>query len=203
MAAMQMHGGQHGHVPQVPFSSGDDHRMMHSNSAQSFASPRMAPVPIYQQQMNSPAQVPYNQPSMPQFLPSTPQMNHQFRNFSNSPQYMPQQTAAMGMPMMPPQQFVGGPNAVIPSGPQIPMFPGGHPQYMQSAAAAPQQMPGANGFPSPGRPPTAPMMVQQGSQQGQMYGVSPSMQFQQPAYAAHHPGQSKSWARGRRGAGTR
>ena len=193
MPAMPMHAVPHGHVPQVPFNNSDDHRMMHSNSAQSFASPRMAPVPMYQQQMNSPAQIPYNQPAMPQFMPGTPQMNHQFRNFSNSPQYLPPQTATMGMPMMAPQPFVGGPNAVLASGPQMAMFPGAHPQFMAPTAGAPQQMPGANGFPSPGRPPTAPMMVQQGSQQGQpMYGVSPSMQYQQPIYPSHHPSQSES-----------
>ncbi|KAJ4307227.1 poly(A)-binding protein binding protein [Collariella sp. IMI 366227] len=46
MPPMQMHASQHGHVPHVPFSGPDDHRMMHSNSAQSFASPRMGQVPM-------------------------------------------------------------------------------------------------------------------------------------------------------------
>ncbi len=188
MQPMQIH--LPGHVPHVSFSNADDHRMMHSNSAQSYASPRMAQVPIYPPQMNSPAQIAYNQPGMPQFMPGTPQMN-QFRSFSsNSPQYIPQQTAPLAMPMMPPQQFVAGPGTMIPGGPQMPMYPGGHPQFI-SQAAGPQAIPGTNGYPSPGRPAAAALMVQQGSQQGQpMYAMSPGMQFQQPVFA-QHPGQSK------------
>jgi hypothetical protein len=193
MPPMQMHSAQHGHMPQVPFNNADDHRMMQSHSAQSFASPRMAAqVPMYPPQMNSPAQMPYNQGMMPQFIPSTPQMN-QYRSFSNSPQYMPQQTTPMAVPMVPPQQFVTAQNPMMPSNPNMPLYPAaGHPQFMNPGGAPPQPMPGSNGYPSPGRPAAAPMMVQQGSQQGQpIYGMSPGMQYQQPVFAPQHPGGSK------------
>jgi hypothetical protein len=186
MSHMQMQASSQGHGVQAPFNNGDDHRMMPSTSAQSYASPRMGHNPMYQQQMNVGGQLQYGQP-MPQFMPGTPMS--QYRTFSNNPQYMPQQGGPMAMPMMPPQQqFVGNPN-MMPSGPQMPMFPGGQPQYMAPGPSGPQPIPGQNGYPSPGRGAVAPMMVQQGSQGGQpMYGISPSMQFQQPVYAqGHHP----------------
>ncbi len=47
-------------------------------------------------------------------------------------------------------------------------------------------MPGTNGFPSPGRL-VAPMMAHQGSHQGQPYGMSPGMHYQQPAYTPQQP----------------
>ncbi|EOO01885.1 hypothetical protein UCRPA7_2609 [Phaeoacremonium minimum UCRPA7] len=190
MPPMQMHSGQPNHTPHVPFN-GDDHRMMHSNSAQSFASPRMTQVPMaYPPAMNSPAQMPYNQPVMQPFLgPGTPQMG-QFRNFSQNPQFMPQQPGHMGTPLMVPQQYMAGPNPMVTATPQMQMYPGGHPQFMPPGPA-PQPMPGTNGYPSPGRP-AAPMMVHQGSQQGQpMYGMSPGMQYQQPVFTPQQPGQSK------------
>lgn len=187
MPPMQMPGAQHGHMPHVSYGSGDDHRMMHSNSSQSYASPRMPQVPIgYPPSMGSPAQVPYQQGVMPPFMPTTPQMNN-YRSFSNTPQYMPQQN---GSPMTVPMiqgQFLPAPNQMVAGGPPM-MFPGG-PQQFVPGGAAPQPIPGATGgYPSPGRPQAA-MMTQQGSQQGQsMYGVSPSMQFQQPVFPSGHPG---------------
>ncbi|KAF5019990.1 hypothetical protein F66182_7978 [Fusarium sp. NRRL 66182] len=181
MPPMQMHTPQHGHVPHPPYGN-DDHRMMHSNSAQSFASPRLGNVPVA---YNSPAQVPYNQAYMG---PSTPQMN-QFRNFSNNHPYMAPQQGQMGGPMMMPQQYMPGPQGIIP-GPQM-MYPGGHPQYMPPSG--PQPVPGVNGYPSPGRP-AAPMMAHQGSQQGQpMYGMSPNVQYNQLAF---NPGQQGGPMRG-------
>ncbi len=192
MPPMQMHTGGHTHVPHISFSGGGDdhHRMVPSSSAQSYASPRMTQVAMYPPQMNS-THMPYSQPvAIPGFLPGTPQMN-QYRNFN--PQYLPQQSGPMGVPMMPPQPFVAGPSNMMPGGPQMSMFQPGHGQYMTAAAGTPSQpMPGSNGYPSPGRP-AATMMAQQGSQQGQpMYGVSPSMQYQQPVFTPQHPGQSKS-----------
>ncbi|KAK2047375.1 LsmAD domain-containing protein [Colletotrichum somersetense] len=178
---------QHGHVPHTPYQNMDDHRMMHSNSAQSFASPRMTQVPItYTPAMSSAGQVPYNQPMMQPFVgPGTPQMGG-YRNFSNNHQYMPQQPGGpMGAPMMP--QFMN-PQGMVPAPGQMPMYAGNHAQFMPPNGAPPQPIPGANGYPSPGRP-SAPMMVHQGSQQGQpVYGMSPNVQYQQPAFTPQQPG---------------
>ncbi|KAH6990625.1 hypothetical protein BKA56DRAFT_475158 [Ilyonectria sp. MPI-CAGE-AT-0026] len=173
MPPMQMHTPQHGPVPHPPYGN-DDHRMMHSNSAQSFASPRLGNVPVAAYPtVNSPAQGPYNQPVF--MGPGTPQMG-QFRSFSNNPQYMSPQQGQMGPQMMMQPQFMP-PQGMVP-GPQM-MYPGSHPQFMPSG---PQPVPGANGYPSPGRP-SAPMMVHQGSQQGQpIYGMSPNVQYNQPVF---------------------
>jgi hypothetical protein len=180
MPPMQMHAGQHGHVPHVPFSAPDDHRMMHSNSAQSFASPRMGPVPMaYPPGVNAPAQMPYGQPVMQPYL-NAPQMG-QFRSFSHNPQFIQQQPPHMAGPMMVQQGFM--PNGMV----AAPMYPGAQPHFLPTGAVPPQPVPGSNGFPSPGRP-AAPMMVPQGSHQGShqgqqgVYGMSPGMPYQQPAY---------------------
>ncbi|KAI5462197.1 hypothetical protein BGZ63DRAFT_207569 [Mariannaea sp. PMI_226] len=179
MPPMQMHTPQNA-VPHPPYGN-DDHRMMHSNSAQSFASPRLGNVPVAAYpSVNSPAQVPYNQPVY--MGPGTPQMG-QYRSFSNNPQYMSPQQGQMGGPMMMQPQFMPGPQGMVP-GPQM-MYPGGHPQFMPPSG--PQPVPGANGYPSPGRP-AAPMMVHQGSQQGQsMYGMSPNIQYNQPVFTPGQP----------------
>ncbi|KAI1506630.1 hypothetical protein F5X99DRAFT_415331 [Biscogniauxia marginata] len=174
-----MHSGQHGPVPHVPFN-GDDHRMMHSNSSQSFSSPRMSQVPMaYSTAMNSTPQMPYNQHGMPSFMgPGVPQLGQFNRSLSNNPQYMPQQPGAMGGPMMMQPPFMT-PQGMVAGPPQMHMYPGG--QAFMPPGATPQPMPGTNGYPSPGGRPAAPMMVPQGSQQGQpMFAQSPSMQYQQP-----------------------
>lgn len=188
MPPMQMHPGQHGHVPHVPFSNPDDHRMMHSNSAQSFASPRMGQVPMaYPHAMNAPAHMPYGQPMMQPYM-NPPQMG-QFRSFSHNPQFIPQQPHHMATPMMVQQQFISGPNGMVAAGP---MYPGAHPQFVPAGTVPPQPVPGTNGFPSPGRA-AAPMMVHQGSHQGShqgqqaVYGMSPGMPYQQPAYTPQQP----------------
>ncbi|KAL7799728.1 hypothetical protein V8C37DRAFT_415711 [Trichoderma ceciliae] len=175
MPPMQMHTPQHGPVPHQPYGN-DDHRMMHSNSAQSFASPRMGQLPVAYPQVNPGAQVPYGQPV---FLGAgNPQLG-QFRSFSNNPHYVPPQ-GQMGAPMMMQPQFIPGPQGMM-AAPHL-MYPGAHhPQFMPPTGP-PQAVPGANGYPSPGRP-AAPMMVHQGSQQGHnMYGMSPNIQYNQPAY---------------------
>ncbi|UKZ77674.1 hypothetical protein TrVFT333_005398 [Trichoderma virens FT-333] len=175
MPPMQMHTPQHGPVPHQPYGN-DDHRMMHSNSAQSFASPRMGQLPVAYPPVNPGAQVPYGQPV---FLGAgNPQLG-QFRSYSNNPHYVPTQ-GHMGGPMMMQPQFIPGPQGMM-AAPHL-MYPGGHhPQFMPPTGP-PQQVPGANGYPSPGRP-AAPMMVHQGSQQGHnMYGMSPNIQYNQPAY---------------------
>ncbi|PNY29449.1 Uncharacterized protein TCAP_00639 [Tolypocladium capitatum] len=175
MPPMQMHTPQHGPVPHPPFGT-DDHRMMHSSSAQSFASPRMGQLPVAY-----PTQVQYNQPVF--MGPSNPQMG-QYRSFSNNPHYVPPQQGQMGGPMMMQPQFIPGPQGMV-AAPQM-MYHGGHPQFLPPSGP-PQQVPGVNGYPSPGRP-AAPVMVHQGSQQGQpMYGMSPSVPYNQPAYG---PGQA-------------
>ncbi|KAK0613624.1 hypothetical protein B0T14DRAFT_282548 [Immersiella caudata] len=180
---MQMHAPQHGHGPHTPFNSGDDHRMMHSNSAQSFASPRMGQVPMaYPPVMGTPGQMQYSQPVMQPYInPGAPQMG-QFRSFSNNPQFIPQQPHHMGSPMMVQQQFLQGHAGMLSAGPQVPMYTG-HQQFMPPSTIPPQPMAGSNGFPSPSRP-VAPMMAHQGSHQGQPagYGMSPAMPYQQPAY---------------------
>lgn len=178
MPHMQMHAPQHTPVPHPPYG-GDDHRMMHSNSAQSFASPRLGTVPVAYG-VNTPGQMPYSQPVF--MGPGTPQMG-QYRSFSNNPQYMSPQQGQLGAPMMMQPGYMPGPQGMVP-GPQM-MYPGG-PQFMPPSG--PQPVPGANGYPSPGRP-TAPMMVHQGSQQGQpMYGMSPNIQYNQPVFTPGQPG---------------
>lgn len=169
--------------------------MMHSNSSQSYSSPRMGQVPmVYPPNMNSAGQMPYNQHMMPSFMgPGAPPMNQFNRSFSNTPQYVPQQPGGMGAPMMVQPQFMTPQPMVGP--PQMQPYPGGHIQFMPPGGTPPQPMPGTNGYPSPGRP-AAPMMVHQGSQQGQpMYGMSPGVQYQQPAtFVPQQQGQSK-WYR--------
>ncbi|KAK1751224.1 hypothetical protein QBC47DRAFT_86388 [Echria macrotheca] len=176
---MQMHTGQHGHGPQVPFSNPDDHRMMHSNSAQSYASPRMAPVTMYAPNMNSPAQMPYGQPPLQTYIqPGAPQMG-QYRSFSNTG-YMPQ-PSHIGNPMLLPPQFMSGPNGMVPGVPQVPIYPN-HSGFMPPGPPQQPTIPGSNGYPSsPGRP-VAAMMAHQGSHQGQHFGMSPGMHYQQPVF---------------------
>lgn len=175
MGHMQMHTPQHS-GPQPAYGH-DDHRMVHSNSAQSFASPRLGQASMA---YPGPGQMPYQ----PVFMgPGTPQMG-QFRSFSNNPQYMSPQQGQMGSPMMMQPHFMPGPQGMV-GAPQM-MYPGAHGHFVPMGGP-PQPGPGVNGYPSPGRP-AAPMMAHQGSQQGQaMYGMSPSVQYSQPAYGG--PGQ--------------
>ncbi|KAL7623926.1 poly(A)-binding protein binding protein [Parahypoxylon ruwenzoriense] len=186
---VQMHGGQHGPVPHAPFNGADEHRMMHSNSSQSYSSPRMGQISmVYPPNMNA-AQIPYSQHMMPSFMgPGAPPMNQFNRSFSNTPQYVPQQPGGMGAPMMMQPQFMS-PQPMVAGPPQMQPYPTGHLQFMPPGATPPQPMPGTNGYPSPGRP-AAPLMVHQTSQQGQsMYTVSPGMPYQQPNFIPQQQGQ--------------
>lgn len=188
---MQMHAGQHGHAPHVQFNNSDDHRMMHSNSAQSFASPRMGQVPMaYPPAMGTPGQMPYSQPVMPQYIQSGAPPMGQYRSFSNNPQYMGQQSHHLGNPMLVQPQFIPGPNGMVAAAPQVSMY-SGHPQFIPPNTVPPQPMGGSSGFPSPSRP-AAPMMAHQNSHQGQqaVYGMSPGMPYQQPVYPPQQ-GQTK------------
>jgi hypothetical protein len=187
---MHMHN-QHNHGPNTPYNA-DDHRMMSSHSAQSFASPRMQQVNMaYHSPMGQPAQLAYNQQGMQYPMgPGGPQMP-QYRSYSGNHQFVPQQASHMGGPVMIPAPAGNGfmgPGAMVPSAPQM-IYPGGQPHFVPQGNGPPP-MPGANGYPSPGR--TAPMMMNQGSQQGQsVYGMSPGIQYGQPIYGQQPPGQSK------------
>ncbi|KAG5945212.1 hypothetical protein E4U53_006752 [Claviceps sorghi] len=164
---MQMHSQQHGPVPHTPYGT-DDHRMMHSNSTQSFVSPRIGQVPVAY-----PAPVPYHQPV---FMGHNNTLVGPYRSFSNNPHYMAPQQGQMGGPMMMQPQFLQGPQGMVAT-PQM-MYHTGHPQFMPPSGP-PQPGSGGAGY-SPGRP-AAPVMVHQGSQQGQpMYGMSPGIQYNQP-----------------------
>jgi hypothetical protein len=188
---MHIHNNQHNHGPNNLFNPADDHRMMPSHSAQSFASPRLQTVNMaYASPMSQPAQLAYN-PQMMQYPmgPGAPQMT-QYRSYSGGHQFIPQQAPHMGGPVMIPAPTGNGfmaPGMVTPA-PQM-MYPGNPPHFIPPGSA-PSPMPASNGYPSPGR--TAPLMMQQGSQPGQsVYGMSPGMQYGQPIYAQQQPPQSK------------
>ena len=186
---------QHGHGPAPSFNGNDDHRMMPSQSAQSFASPRLHNIPVaaYPSPMNQPAQL-FN-PQMVPFPGGGPPM-YPNRSLSGSHQFMPQQTH-MGPAIMmqnPTNGFMTS-QGMAP-GPQM-MYPPGQQGHFIPQGNGPPIMP-VNGYPSPGR--GAPMMMSQGSQQGHqqppMFGVNPGMspgpQYGQPVYAQTTPNQSKS-----------
>jgi hypothetical protein len=183
-------GNQHNHGPNQGYNNADDHRMMTSHSAQSFASPRMQNNVIgYPSPMNQPAQLAYN----PAMQYGGPPMA--FRSLSQSQQFMPQQGHMVppimmqnpGPGFMAAQGMAPGPGLMYPQGGQAPFMPpvNGHPPSMP-----------VNGYPSPGR--TAPMMMSSGSSQGhpqqqqQMFsmnpGMSPGPQYP-PMYPQQQPGQ--------------
>lgn len=195
---MNLHGNQHGHGPNPPFNGPDDHRMMPSQSAQSYASPRPHNAPMAfptASPMSQPAQLPYN--PMMQY-PGAPPMQQQFRSQSQSHQFMPQQQQMGPIMIQNPTNSFMTSQGMAP-GPQI-MYPQGGPHFMPLQNGHPPTMPGVNGYPSPGR--SAPMMMSQGSQQGHqpqpsMYGnmnpgMSPGPQYGHPVYPQQQPpGQSK------------
>lgn len=173
----------------------DDHRMVPSHSAQSFASPRLQQVNMaYPSPMGQPAQLVYNQNGMQfpmvQHAPQIPQ----YRTYSGGHQFVPQPGGHMGAPIMMQAPngngFMAAPGMVSPA-PQM-MYPVSGPHFVPQGP--PPNIPGANGFPSPGR--GAPIMMHQGSQQGHqpIYGMSPNMQYGQPIYGQQPPGPSKSSA---------
>jgi hypothetical protein len=141
------------------------------------------------------AQLMYGGQHIPQYAmgPGGPQMA-QFAQYSGVSQFVPQQGGQVGAPMMA-HGPSGGPFMIphgmaVPFGQQMPMYsPGQVHAYPQHGGPPP---PASSGYPSPGR--GAPMMMHQGSQQGQapqqmmMIGMSPG-QHVQPIYAQQ--GQSK------------
>lgn len=167
----------------------DDHHMRPSISSSSVypaPSPRMQNNNVaYPSPMNHHAQL-YGQP-MPQYMlgPNGPQQSG-FRQFSGGPQMMASPGPHLA-PMMVQQPSAGGymvhPQQIpIPFNPQMAMYPGAGPQPY----GVPTQSP--SGYPSPGR--GAPMMMHQGSHQGQPVYMTPS-QYGQPIYAQQPPAHSR------------
>lgn len=167
----------------------DDHYMRPSISSASVypaPSPRMQNNNIaYPSPMNNHAQLAYGQP-IPQYMlgPNGPQQAG-FRQFPGGPQMMASPGPHLA-PMMVQQPSAGGymvhPQQMIPFNPQMTMYPGAGPQPY----GVPTQSP--SGYPSPGR--GAPMMMHQGSHQGQPVYMTPS-QYGQPIYAQQPPAHSE------------
>jgi hypothetical protein len=181
---MHMYNGQHqGH----PFNPNDDHRMMPSQSASSFASPRLHQVGVaYQSPMGQPTQMNFQQPGVPYPMgPMAPQMAAQFRSYSGGHQFMPQQPSHMGGPVMVPGgAYIGGPGMM--PGQPVPYLVAQQPPFVQQGGGPPSSIAGSSGYPSPGR--TAPIMTPSGSHQGQpAYGMSPIVPYGQPIYGQHMP----------------
>ena len=168
----------------------DEQRMHLSASNQPmFPSPRMQNNAMaYPSPMQQPAQLAFGQP-MPQYVMGLngPQATH-FRQFPSGPQVMPAQGPQLAAPIMVQQSsqggFMGPPHGMaVPFNPQMPMYPPG-----QAPSYGGQSQP-PSGYPSPGR--AAPMMVQQGSHQGQQHMYMNPGQYGQPVYAQQQPPHSK------------
>ena len=166
------------HYPGVPHHF-DEHRMHASPSASSMHStPRIVPVAAYQPMQ--PIPYAYAHPAPPHAMgPGAPQP-HNFRPFHGGPYgHSPGQQFAA--PMMVPNSSQGpfmGPHGM--PGPQMPMFPPGQGPPYQGQSQPP------SGYPSPGR--GAPMMMHQGSYQGQ----NPQMYMGGPVYAQQPPPHSEN-----------
>ena len=117
-------------------------------------------------------------PGHPQMMnPGGPQPP-QFRQFTNGPHYMPVPGQQLTAPLMV-QQGSQGPY-IPPGGPiaHVPVYAaGGMPSYGPSQPNS--------GYPSPGR--GAPMMMHQGSYQGQNPPMVPGQQYGQPFYSPQAP----------------
>ena len=181
------------HFPNGPHHY-DEHRMhLSTSSSTMYPSPRMQNATIaYPSPMHQPAQLAYGQP-MPQFFmaPNGPQAPHYGRHFQGGPQMMPAQGAPLAAPMMVQQSSQGGymgpPHGMaLPFNPGMPMYPPGQPGGYNNSSQ------GSNNFPSPGR--SAPMMLHQGSHQGQhsQAFMGPGQPYAQPVYAQQQPPHSKS-----------
>ncbi|KAL8970783.1 MAG: hypothetical protein Q9183_001361 [Haloplaca sp. 2 TL-2023] len=176
------------HFPNGPHHY-DEHRMhLSTSSSTMYPSPRMQNATIaYPSPMHQPAQLAYGQP-MPQYFmaPNGPQAPHYGRHFQGGPQMMPAQGAPLAAPMMVQQSSQGGymgpPHGMaLPFNPGMPMYPPGQPAGYNNSSQ------GSNNFPSPGR--SAPMMMHQGSHQGQhsQAFMGPGQPFGQPVYAQQQP----------------
>ena len=178
----QAHGQPH-HYQNAPHHYDDQHMRPSASSSSAYPapSPRMQNTNMaYPSPMNHHAQLAYGQP-MPQYVmgPNGPQPAG-FRQFSGGPQMMTQGTHLA--PVMVQQPSAGGymtvPQVQMPFNPQMAMYPGTAPQPYSGTSQPP------SGYPSPGR--GAPMMMHQGSHQGQPVYMTPS-QYGQPIYAQQPP----------------
>lgn len=171
----------------------DEHRMHLSTSSSSvYPSPRMQNATMaYPSPMTQQTQLAYGQPMPQYFVPNGPQPAHFGRHFPGAPPIMSAQAAPLTAPMMVQQSSQGGymgpPHGMaLPFNPQMPMYPPGQPSGYSGSSQPP------NNFPSPSR--GAPMMMHQGSHQGQqpLMFMGPGQQFGQPVYAQQQPTHGKS-----------
>lgn len=167
----------------------DEQRMhLSASNQQMYPSPRMQNTAVaYPSPMSQQAQLAFGQ-AVPQYVMgfNGPQAAP-FRQYANGPQMMPAQGPQLGAPMMIQQSSQGGflpPHGVaVPFNPQMHMYaPGQNPSY-----GGQSQPP--SGYPSPGR--GAPMMMHQGSHQGQQAMYMNAGQYGQPVYAQQQPPHSK------------
>ncbi|KAL8675829.1 MAG: hypothetical protein Q9186_007569 [Xanthomendoza sp. 1 TL-2023] len=192
--ATTQHAPFHGQ-PQAPhFPTGphhfDEHRMhLPTSSSTVYQSPRMQNASLaYPSPMHQSAQLAYSQPAPHFYIPNGPQTAQFGRPFPSGPPMMQAQGAPLGAPMMVHQSSQGGymgpPHGMaVPFNPQMPMYAPGQPAGYNGP-------PPPSNFPSPGR--GAPMMMHQGSHQGQPSQVfmNPG-QYSQPVYAQQPPSNSK------------
>lgn len=171
----------------------DDHRMqMSASSSQAFPSPRLQQSHMaYQSPMAPHAQLAFGQPATPFYVGQGPQPSH-MRHYPGGPQFMSPQNG-VGAPMMV-QQPSNGPYMGVPQGmgapynPQMQMY-SPNPQHAYPHVQPPPHP--HSGYPSPSR--GAPMMMHQGSQQGQppqpVVFMSPN-QHGQAVYTSQQPSRS-------------
>ena len=180
---------QNHHYPSGPHHY-DDHRIhLPAQSSSVYPSPRLQSSNVaYPSPMAQSAQLAYGQP-VPQYVlgPNGPHTAH-FRPFPAAPQLVAGQGPQLAAPMMVQQSsqgnFVSPHSMSIPFNPQVPMYPPGQPPAYGGQTQPP------SGYPSPGR--GAPMMMHQGSHQGQqpqMY-ATPG-QYGPPVYAQQPPPHSE------------
>ncbi|KAL8674929.1 MAG: hypothetical protein Q9168_000632 [Polycauliona sp. 1 TL-2023] len=178
--------------PQPPhFHAGPPHfedQRLHLSTYPSAVhpSPRMQNASIaYQSPMHQPAQLAYGQPMPQYFIPNGHQPAQMSRQFQGGPHMMPAQGPQLGAPMMVQQSsqgsYMGPPHGMpVHFNPQMHMYPPGQPAGFNGPTQP-------NNFPSPGR--GAPMMMHQGSHQGQQHSqafINPG-QYGQPIYAQQPP----------------
>ncbi|KAI4224673.1 MAG: hypothetical protein L6R36_004481 [Xanthoria steineri] len=178
--------------PQPPhFHAGPPHfddQRLHLSTYPSAVhpSPRMQNANMaYQPPMHQPAQLAYGQPMPQYFIPNGHQPAHLGRQFQGGPHMMPAQGPQLGAPMMVQQSSQGGymgpPHGMpVPFNPQLHMYPPGQPAGFNGPTQP-------SNFPSPGR--GAPMMMHQGSHQGQQHSqiFVNAGQYGQPIYAQQPP----------------
>lgn len=183
------HSGPH----QYPHQYEDgNHRMQFGAATPGvYPSPSMPSrqTSAYASPMTHPAQLSYQQ--QPYFGTPTGQMPMQMRPYPGTPGMMHAQVGQMGAPMMV-QQPSNGPYMAVPQ-----QF--NHPMQMYSPNPNPVYPQQNGGYSSPGR--MAPMMMQQGSQQG--HPAAPNMMFSisNQGAPAVYPQQQMGMPRGNYGGG--